>query len=141
VSPAYYRDALWIGVGWVRGAVRTATPPCDSLGPAGRRLHRSLGASFGHDFDAIFPLRLDSWRDGGAAACFTQVLVAAVASFVAAPGTAGLGYAYCFSCLARSLSRGGRKLGEAPPTLRKGFLTQLIVLSILAFGGALRYAL
>lgn len=51
---AYYRDALWIGLGGTAGLLGL-----NSLFKAAERhlpiLHRSFPSSFGNDFDAIFP--------------------------------------------------------------------------------------
>jgi len=93
-------------------------------------VHRSLGASFGHDFDAILPF--GSILGGTVVrSLFYTGLVAAVASFVAAqlrqPGQRVLIF------LLGALALTGGNWGSAAD-LAQGFLTQLILLSVLAFG-------
>jgi len=54
MPPTYYRDALWIGVGGSAGlfGLQHLLAAAWTHWPT---VHRSLGASFGHDFDAILP--------------------------------------------------------------------------------------
>jgi hypothetical protein len=92
--------------------------------------HRSLGASFGRDFDAILPF--GSILGGTVLwSLFLTGLVAAVASFVAAhvrqPGLRVLLF------LLGALALTGGNWGSGTD-LAQRFLTQLIVLGVIAFG-------
>src|SRR6202030_1893421 len=126
---AYYRDALWIGVGGSAGlfGLQHLLAAATNHWPT---VHRSMGASFGHDFDAIFPF---GSIIGGTVvrSLFYTGLVAAVASFVAAqirqPGLRVLIF------LLGALALTGGNWGSAAD-LAQGLLTQLIQLSVLAFG-------
>jgi hypothetical protein len=129
MPPAYYRDALWIGVGGSAGlfGLQHLLAAAWTHWPT---VHRSMGASFGHDFDAILPF--GSILGGTVVrSLFYTGLVAAVASFVAAqvrqPGLRVLLF------LMGALALTGGNWGSAAG-LAQGFLTQLILLSVLAFG-------
>jgi membrane protease YdiL (CAAX protease family) len=129
MSPAYYRDALWIGVGGSTGLVglQRLFAAVSSHWPA---LHRTAGASFGRDFDAILPFA--SILGGTVVSgLFYTAVVAAVASFVAAHVRhAGL---RLLLFLLGALVLVGGNWGSTGDFVQR-FLTQLILLGIFVFG-------
>jgi len=125
----YYRDALWIGLGGSAGllGLQQLLATASSYWPT---VHRSLGASFGQDFDAILPF--GSILGGTIVrSLFYTSLVAAVASFVAAHARQ-LGLRVLLILLGALTLTGGSWGNAADLTQR--FLTQLILLSGLALG-------
>jgi membrane protease YdiL (CAAX protease family) len=129
VPAAYYRDALCIGLGGSAGLIglQHLVAAASAHWPT---VHRSLGASFGRDFDAFLPL--GSILGGTVLwSLFLTGLVAAVASFVAAqvrqPGLRVLLF------LLGALALTGGNWGSAADFAER-FLTQLIVLGVFAFG-------
>ena len=129
MGAAYYRDALWIGLGGAAGllGLERLLATASTHWPT---LHRSLGASFGQDFDAILPFA--SILGGTVVSSFFYTsLVAAVATFVAAhlrqPGLRVLLF------LVGALVLTGGNWGS-PADLAKQFLARLILLSVLVFG-------
>jgi uncharacterized membrane protein len=131
---AYYRDALWIGLGGSAGllGLDRLLATASLYWPT---VHRYFEASFGQDFDATLPAAavLGSILLGGLR---MTAYVAAIASFVAA-------------CLKRSwlrlllflvgaLAAVGGSWGS-PADFAKQLLTRLILLGVLVFG--VRYAM
>ncbi len=126
---AYYRDALWIGLGGAAGllGLERLLATASTHWPTA---HRSLEAAFGQDFDAIFPA---ASIIGGTLlhSMLMTGLVMAIAAFIAAqvrqPGLRIL----LFLVGALSLVGGG---WGGPADLAKQFVARLILLSILVFG-------
>jgi membrane protease YdiL (CAAX protease family) len=126
---AYYRDALWIGLGGSAGILaleRVLVVAADHW----PTVHRSLEASFGQDFDAILPGASILGGTVLRSLLFTGVVLA-IASFVAAqvrqPGLRIL------FLLVGALALAGTSWGS-PADLAKQFVARLILLGALAFG-------
>jgi hypothetical protein len=126
---AYYRDALWIGLGGATGllGLQRLLSLASSYWPT---VHRSVPAVFGQDFDAIIPAA--SILGGTLVhALFLTGIVVVVASFVTAQvRQPGLRLLFLF---VGTLSLAGGGWGS-PADLAKKFLGQLILLAVLAFG-------
>lgn len=125
----YFRDALWIGLGGAAGLLGLGR----LLAAASNHwptVHRSLPASFGQEFDAIFP---GASILGGTLihGLFMTGIVVAIASFVAAHARQPL---LRFSILvAGALALTGGGWGSSAD-LGKQFLGRLILLTALVFG-------
>ncbi len=125
----YYRDALCIGLGGAAGLVGLERF-LSAVSAHWPTLHRSVGAAFGQDYDATLPAAsILGWSI--LHSLLMTGLVVAVAAFVAAqvrqPGLR------VFLLLAGALSLVGGGWGS-PADFGQRFLTQFIVLSILALG-------
>ncbi len=129
MSGNYFRDALFIGLGGAAGLVglERLLSAASAQWPT---LHRSTAAAFGQDYDASLPVAsILGWSllHG----LLITGLVVAVACFVAAhvkgPGLR------LFLLLAGSLSHIGGGWGN-PADLAQRFVTQFIVLGVLALG-------
>jgi hypothetical protein len=125
----YYRDALWIGLGGAAGllGLERLLASASTYWPT---IHRSLPASFGQDFDAIFPVASIL---GGTLlhGLFTTGIVAVVASFVAAQ--VRLAWLRILLLLSGALALVGGGWGS-PADLGKQYLARLLLLAVLAFG-------
>ena len=125
----YYRDALWIGLGGTGGllGLERLLAVASTYWPT---VHRSLEASFGLDFDALFPAASIVGGTVLRGLLFTG-LVTATAAFVAAHvrHTALRVLLLLFGSLALAGGNWG-----SPGDLAKQFLARLILLSVLAFG-------
>jgi hypothetical protein len=126
---SYYRDALWIGLGGSATllGIERLLAVASSHWPT---VHRSLEASFGLDFDALFPAA--SILGGSMLrGLLLTGLVTATAAFVAAqvrqPGLRLL------LLLLGALALTGGNWGS-PADLAKQYLARLILLSVLVFG-------
>jgi hypothetical protein len=126
---AYYRDALWIGVGGSAGllGMQRIFAAVSSHWPT---VHRAMGASLGQDFDAILPCAriLGGTLVSG---LFYTAVVAAVGSFVAAQVRQPVLRVLLLMLTALVLASGN---WGSTADLAKQFLTQLILLSALTFG-------
>ena len=126
---SYYRDALWIGLGGTGGllGIERLLAVASTYWPT---VHRSLEASFGLDFDALFPAASIVGGTVLRGLLFTG-LVTATAAFVAAHvrHTALRVLLLLFGSLALAGGNWG-----SPGDLAKQFLARLILLSVLAFG-------
>jgi hypothetical protein len=125
----YYRDALWIGLGGAAGllGLERLLASASTYWPT---VHRSLPASFGQDFDAIFPAA--SILGGTLVqALFMTGIVVAVASFLAAQVRQP--WLRILLLLSGALALVGGGWGS-PADLAKQFLARLILLGVLAFG-------
>jgi hypothetical protein len=125
----YYRDALWIGLGGTAGllGLEHVLATASTHWPT---VHRSLGAVFGQDFDAILPAAsilggtlLHSLLIAG--------IVVTIASFIAAQVASHSLRVLLF--LLGALSLVGGSWGS-PADFAKQFLAQLILLGVLVFG-------
>jgi hypothetical protein len=125
----YYRDALWIGLGGTGGllGLERLLAVASTHWPT---VHRSLEASFGLDFDALFPAASIVGGTALRGLLFTG-LVAATAAFIAAQvrPTALRVLLLLFGALALAGGNWG-----SPADLAKQFLTRLILLCIVVFG-------
>jgi membrane protease YdiL (CAAX protease family) len=125
----YFRDALWIGLGGAAGLLGLARllTSASNYWPT---VHRSLPASLGQEFDAIFPAAsiLGGTLIHG---LFMTGVVVAVASFVAAHVRQPLLRISLLVAAALALTGGG---WGSPADLGKQFLGRLILLSVLVFG-------
>jgi general stress protein CsbA len=125
----YYRDALWIGLGGAAGllGLERLLASASTYWPT---VHRSLPASFGQDFDAIFPAA--SILGGTLVqALFMTGIVVAVASFLAAQVRQP--WLRILLLLSGALALVGGGWGS-PADLAKQFLARLILLAVLVFG-------
>jgi hypothetical protein len=126
---AYYRDALWIGLGGAAGllGLERLLAVASTHWPT---MHRTIEASFGLDFDALLPAASIL---GGTVlrGLLLAGLVTATATFVAAqvrqPWLRLL--LFLFGALALTGGNWG-----SPADLAKQFLARLILLSVLVFG-------
>jgi len=126
---SYYRDSLWIGLGGSASLLGLER----LLAVASTRwptVHRSLEASFGMDFDALFPA---ASTIGGTVlrGLLLTGLVAASATFIAAQ-VRQLGLRLLLF-LVGALALVGGSWGS-PSDFAKQFLARLILLSVLVFG-------
>jgi hypothetical protein len=125
----YYRDAFWIGLGGSAAllGVERLLAVASAYWPT---VHRSLPASFGQEFDAMFPaasLTGGSIQEG----LLLTGIVVAVTAFVAAElRHTGL---RILLLLAGALSLTPGNWGS-PADLAKQFLARLILLVVLVFG-------
>jgi len=126
---AFYRDALWIGVGGAAGlfGLEHLLAAASEHWPT---VHRTLGASFGQDFDAILPFGAILGGTVLRSLLYTG-LVAAVASFLAAHVRQTALRVLLFLLGAMALT-GGSWGGAAD--LAQQFLRHVILLSVLALG-------
>jgi hypothetical protein len=125
----YYRDAFWISVGGSAGllGLQRLLAVASPLWPT---VHRALPASFGREFDAVFPAVSFA---GGALqhGLLLTGIVVAVAAFVAAQ-VRHTGVRILLLLLgALSVTPGN---WGSPADLAKQFLTQLILLSVVSLG-------
>jgi len=126
---SYYRDGLWIGLGGSAGllGLERLLAAASAHWPTA---HRSLEASFGIDFDALFPA---ASIIGGTVlrSLLLTGLVAASATFIAAQvRQSGL---RLLLFVVGALALAGGSWGS-PSDLAKQFLARLILLSVLVFG-------
>jgi membrane protease YdiL (CAAX protease family) len=125
----YFRDALWIGLGGAAGLLGLGRllAAASNYWPT---VHRSLPASFGQEFDAIFPAAsiLGGTLIHG---LFMTGIAVAVASFVAAHVRQPVLRISLLVGGALALTGGG---WGSPADLGKQFLGRLILLSVLVFG-------
>jgi membrane protease YdiL (CAAX protease family) len=125
----YYRDAVWIGWGGAAGllGLERLFATASAYWPT---VHRSLPASFGQDFDAIFPA---ASIVGGTLieGLFMAGIVVAVASFIAAQVRQS--WLRIILLLAGALALVGGGWGS-PADFAKQFLARLILLAVLTFG-------
>jgi hypothetical protein len=126
---AYYRDALWIGLGGAGGllAFQRILTFASNYWPT---IHRSLPASFGQDFDAVLPAGavLGGTLTHG---LFMTGVVAAVAAFVAAQvRQSWLRILLLVGC---ALALVGGSWGSTADFGRV-FFSKLILLAVIAFG-------
>ncbi len=126
---AFYRDALWIGVGGAAGlfGLEHLLAAASEHWPT---VHRSLGASFGQDFDAMLPFGAILGGTVVRSLLYTGV-VAAVASFLAAQVRQTAPRVLLFLLGALALT-GGSWGGAAD--LAQQFLRHVILLGALALG-------
>lgn len=126
---AYYRDALWIGLGGSAGLLGLDRILA-AIGAHWPTMHRSFEISFGQDFDAFVPAASVLGGTLGHS-LMTTGLIAATACFIAArvrqPGLRILLF------LLWAFSRAGGGWGT-PADFFKQFVAQLIVLGVLVFG-------
>ena len=125
----YYRDALCIGLGGAAGLIglERALSAAVAHWPT---VHRSVGAAFGQDYDAILPAgSILGWSL--LHSLLMTGLVVAVASFVAAKVRNPI--LRIALLLAGSLSLVGGNWGS-PADFAQRFLAQFIVLGIVALG-------
>jgi len=126
---AYYRDALCIGLGGAGGLIglERVLSAASAHWPS---VHRSIGAAFGQDYDAILPAgSILGWSL--LHSLLMTGLVVAVASFVAAKVHNPI--LRIVLLLAGSLSLVGGNWGS-PADFVQRLLAQFIVLSIVALG-------
>jgi hypothetical protein len=125
----YFRDALWIGLGGAAGllGLERLLASASAYWPTA---HRSLPASFGQGFDAIFPAGsvLGGTLIHG---LFVTGMVVAVASFLAAHIPQPLLRISVLAAGALAMTGGG---WGSPADLGKQLLARLILLSVLVFG-------
>jgi hypothetical protein len=125
----YYRDALWIGLGGAAGllGLDRLLATASTYWPT---IHRSFPASFGQDFDAIFPA--GSILGGTLVhGLFMTGIVVAIAAFLAAH--ARQTWLRMLLLLSGALALVGGGWGS-PADLAKQFLARLILLAVLVFG-------
>jgi hypothetical protein len=126
---AYYRDALWIGLGGAAGLLGLEQF-LTAVAAHWPTVHRSFEISFGQNFDAFVPAASIVGGTVGHSLRTTGI-VAAIACFVAArvrqPGLRILLF------LLGALSLVGGDWGS-PADFLKEFLTSLILLGALVFG-------
>ena len=129
MPPAYYRDALWIGVGGTAALVgisRVAALVATHWPTA----HRAMEASFGSDFDAMLPVASMLGTTLLRGLMYTG-LVALAASFVAAYVRQTWLRAVLFVCAALALV--GSNWGS-PADLARQFVVEGLVLVVLVLG-------
>jgi hypothetical protein len=125
----YYRDALCIGLGGAAGLIGMERG-LSAASVHWPTIHRSVGAALGQDYDAILPAgSIVGWSI--LHSLLMTGLVAAVASFVAAKVHNPI--LRIVLLLAGSLSLVGGNWGS-PADFAQRFLTQFIVLGIVALG-------
>jgi membrane protease YdiL (CAAX protease family) len=128
-TAAYYRDALWIGLGGAAGllGVERLLASASTRWPT---IHRSLEASFGTDFDAILPAASIL---GGTVlrSLLLTGLVVAIAAFVAAQVRYTVLRILLLLFSALALVGGG---WGSPADFEKQFLARLLLLVVLVFG-------
>jgi membrane protease YdiL (CAAX protease family) len=126
---AYYRDALWIGLGGAAGTlgVRTLLQAVSQHWPTA---HRAAEASFGSNFDATLPGASILGTTVNHSLLFTGI-VALVASFVAAQLRARWMRFLAFSLGA--LAMAGSEWGS-PADFAKQWLAEMILLAVFVFG-------
>jgi hypothetical protein len=126
---AYYRDALWIGLGGAAGllGLERLLAVASTHWPT---VHRSLEASFGLDFDALLPAASIL---GGTVlrGLLLTGLVTATATFVAAQVRQPWLRILLFLIGALALTGGN---WGSPSDLAKQFVARLILLGVLVFG-------
>jgi len=130
---AYYRDALWIGLGGA-GAVLGLQRLLQTASQHWPTAHRSAEAGFGADFDAILPAASILGTTLQHSLMMTG-LVALAASFVAAQLRARWMrfLAFLLGALALIAISGGGSWGS-PVDFVKQWLMQAIFLAVLVFG-------
>jgi hypothetical protein len=126
---AYYRDALWIGLGGSAGllGLERLLAMASNHWPT---VHRSFQASFGQDFDAILPagsILGETVLHG----LFTTGIVVALAAFLAA--YVRQTWLRILLLFAGSLALVGGGWGT-PADLAKQFLARLVLLAVIALG-------
>ena len=126
---AYYRDALWIGLGGA-AAVLGARTLLQTLLQHWPTVHRAAETSFGSNFDAIFPAASTLGTTVNHSLLYTG-MVALVASFVAAQLRARWLRFLVF--LLGALAMLGSSWGS-PADFAKQLLAQMIVLAVYLFG-------
>jgi membrane protease YdiL (CAAX protease family) len=126
---AYYKDALWIGLGGAAGLLGFEAF-VETVSNRWPTVHRSAEVSFGSNFDAILPAGATFGTALLHSLLFTGV-VALVASFVAAQLPARWMRFLVF--LLGTLSIIGSNWGS-PADFVKQWLGQMIFLAVLAFG-------
>jgi hypothetical protein len=126
---AYYRDALWIGLGGSAGllGLERLLAVASTYWPT---VHRAVEASFGQDFDAIVPAA--SMTGGTILHSLVMTgMVVAIASFIAAKVRQPWLRFLLLSLGALALVGGG---WGSPADFAKQFLARLILLGALVFG-------
>lgn len=126
---AYYRDALWIGLGGSAGllGLERLLAMASTYWPT---VHRSFQASFGQDFDATLPAG-SIVGEMVLHGLFTTGIVVALAAFLAAQVRQT--WLRVLLLLAGSLALVGGGWGS-PADLAKQFLARLVLLAVIAFG-------
>ena len=129
-APAsYYRDSLWIGLGGSAGILGLERLLA-TLSTHWPTSHRALEASFGQDFDAVFP-GASILAGSVLNALLTTSVVAVVATFIAARVRPS--WLRFLLLLIGALALVGGGWGE-PADLAKQFLARLILLVVVVFG-------
>ena len=126
---AYYRDALWIGLGGA-GAVLGLQTVLQTASQHWPTVHRSAEASFGSNFDAILPAASTLGSSLIHSLTFTGI-VALAASFLAAQWRARWLRFLLF--LLGALAMAGSSWGS-PADFAKQWLAQAIFLGVIVFG-------
>jgi membrane protease YdiL (CAAX protease family) len=126
---AYYRDALWIGLGGAAGVLGIRTL-LQTVSQHWFTAHRAAEASFGLNFDAILPGASVLGSTLNHSLLFTGI-VALVASFVAAQLRARWMRFLVF--LLGALAMAGSNWGS-PADFTKQWLAQMILLAVYVFG-------